>query len=107
MFSKKERINTERFTEIIQLGNTIRSTALYIKFIPGEQKRFAVVVPKKLEKGAVGRHLLKRRIAASLKKHTDLFPNADYIVFASEGIKGAQGATLDVIIQELAAKVAS
>ena len=40
--------------------------------IPREGSGYAVVVPKKLEKRAVGRHLLKRRVLSALKSYESL-----------------------------------
>ena len=108
MLSKQDRINTERFREIIENGKNVRSSVIFTKFLPNkDNSRFAVSVPKKVIKGAIERHLLKRRIMASLRRKKDVFPNGDYIVFATEHIIGSRGAVLDTIIEDLAGKVAS
>lgn len=88
-------------------GKTVRSAVLYTKFLPNEKHRFAVSVPKKIVKTAVGRHLLKRKIISSISNNWNNFPPADYIVFATEQVIGSQGKVMDEIINDLSRKVAS
>lgn len=107
MLPKKERIKTVRFNELIKEGKTVRSNVLYLKFLPNEILRFAVVIPKKIVKSAVHRHLLKRRIMASLENNKESFPVADYLIFITEQMLGNRGTVLDSIIKDLALKVAS
>lgn len=107
MLSKKDRIKTERFEEIIKNGKTIHSSLLYTKFLPNKKQRFAVSVPKKIVKTAVGRHFLKRRIMCSVYNNKNKFPFADYIIFVKPQFVGTQKIEFDKIIEELAKKVAS
>ena len=107
MLPKKDRITTERFKNIMETGKTVRSAILHTKFLPNEKHRFAISVPKKVVKSAVNRHLLKRRIISSISNNWEIFPPADYIIFATDKVVGSQGSVLDQIIKDLAEKVAS
>jgi ribonuclease P protein component len=106
MLPKFERIGSDRFNEIIEQGRTVRSNVLYTRFEQNTEKRFAVVIPKKLEKSAVKRHFFKRRIFASLAKVKDSFPDGDYIIFATPEVKGVAGQLLDTVLEDLGKKVA-
>ncbi|MDA8611254.1 ribonuclease P protein component [Candidatus Pacebacteria bacterium] len=107
MLSKRDRITTERFKDIIENGKTVRSAVLYTKLLPNKIHRFSVVVPKKVVKSAVRRNLLKRKIVASISNNWENFVPADYIIFATEQVIGSNGVVLDNIIKDLAEKVAS
>jgi ribonuclease P protein component len=84
MLPKVQRINTNRFNEIITSGKNINAGGFYFKVLPCEEMRFAVVVPKKICKNAVKRHFIKRRVFNAIKENKVLFPTADYLVFVNK-----------------------
>jgi len=83
MFKKNKRISTTLFNEILKNSRSVRGDILYARFANNslEESRFAVVVPKKIIKGSVKRHILKRRISHILKEFEEEFPTKDYIFF--------------------------
>ncbi len=86
MLPKDQRIDTKRFNEVIASGKNISAGAFYFKTLNNDKSRFAVVVSKKVTKSAIRRHLIKRRVFHAIKENKDLFPVADYIVFATKDI---------------------
>ncbi|PIP87444.1 ribonuclease P protein component [Candidatus Campbellbacteria bacterium CG22_combo_CG10-13_8_21_14_all_36_13] len=84
MLSKDKKLNKDLFNKVFSTGKTIHGETLYIKFTKNnnETKRFAVVVPKKVEKMAVKRVFLKRKIFNVLKDiYNNIKPNIDCIIF--------------------------
>jgi len=83
MFKKNKRITTTRFNEIMKTSRVVRSDVLYVRFSQAisNTSRFAIVIPKKIIKGSVRRHIVKRKISHILKKFEDKFPAHDYIFF--------------------------
>lgn len=84
MLPKSERLDTRRFNEIIASGRNINAGGFYFKVLDNENRRFAVVVPKKVLKSAIKRHLVKRRVFNALRQTKDLFPAADYLIFVNK-----------------------
>jgi len=107
MLPKSERITTKRFDEILKNGTTIRGVGIYAKYLPHNTSRFAVVIPKKVVKGAVQRHFLKRYLFSIIKKHKQLFPNMDITFFTTKEIKEIPKDEYESLILELSKKVAS
>ena len=107
MFRKKERITTERFKEILEMNRSAHSDLIYAKY--GENNlnfsRFSVVVPKKVAKLAVARHLVKRRINTYLKKYSEQFPNRDYLIFAKDSLVLKSSKEVDLAVQDLIKKL--
>lgn len=63
-------------------GKTLRTPKMSLVFTKNERHytRFAVVVSKKVEKTAVGRNRIRRRVYEVLRKNIDLIPkNVDYV----------------------------
>ena len=89
MFKRSQRINSERFREVMKSPKVIRGDFVYIRFIENDlnASRFSVVVPKKVVKSAVSRHFIKRKIVNLLKKVSKEYPVNDYLVFVSKDIK--------------------
>lgn len=71
MFSKKYRIKSSEINKIFQEKvKTINSEDFFVKVRENkeENNRFAVIIPKKIYKTSVVRHLYKRKIVSILKK---------------------------------------
>lgn len=100
MLSKKQRIDTKRFNEIITSGRNIGSGAIYFKFLPNEISRFAVVVSKKVAKSAIKRHFIKRRLFKAIKGNFESFPVGDYIVFANKNILDMEYSEINNLLRD-------
>lgn len=107
MLPKTQRISTNRFGEIVNSGKNLNFGAFYIKTLPNDITRFAVAVPKKVVKGAIKRHFMKRRLFMAIKNHINLFPAKDYIVFVNKEAEKMTFEEIDQKIKDIAQKVAS
>lgn len=71
MLPAKRRVKKESFTEIMKEGVFVSGQNLYLRFKVkngSTPSLFAFVVPNKVEKTSVGRHLLKRRLSGVVEK---------------------------------------
>ena len=106
MFSKKQRLNTSLFDEVFNFGKEKRTEYFFIKYQGNDQEkgRFAVVIPKKREKSAVKRHLIKRRFFNALKKSKLNKEKKDFIFLLNEKTKEKKEKDLILIINDLQLK---
>ena len=93
MLNKKYRFHSRGGVRYVyKHGKTVRSQQMSLVFAPNKKgaTRIAVVVSKKIEKSAVGRNRIRRRIYEALRNNFDLVPKeTDYIfvVFSKELLK--------------------
>lgn len=73
MFSRRERLSRTVFPAALSSGRRI-SSSYFSLVIPKEQKGYAVIVPKKVARLSVTRHLIKRRVLAALRAFPSLPP---------------------------------
>lgn len=83
MLNKKYRFHSRGGVRYVyQKGKTIRTAKMSLVFVPNLKKftRVAVVVSKKVEKTAVGRNRIRRRIYEVIRKNFELVPKeTDYV----------------------------
>lgn len=90
MLNKKYRFHSRGGVRYVyQKGKTIRSPKMSLVFVDNTRgfTRFGVVVSKKVEKSAVGRNRIRRRVYEALRVNFDLIPKKrDYlfVVFSKE-----------------------
>ena len=90
MISKKYRFHSRGGVRYVyQNGKTIRKPKMSLVFCENTRgfTRFSVVVSKKVEKTAVGRNRIRRRVYEILRKNMDLIPKKkDYVfvIFSKE-----------------------
>ena len=90
MLSKKYRFHSRGGVRYVyQKGKTVRTPKASLVFVDNTRKftRMAVVVSKKVEKSAVGRNRIRRRIYEALRKNMEYIPKErDYVfvVFTKE-----------------------
>ena len=90
MLSKKYRFHSRGGVKYVyQHGKTVRSQKMSLVFVPNTRgfTRVAVVVSKKVEKTAVKRNRIRRRVYEALRKNFDLVPKKmDYafVVYSKE-----------------------
>ena len=93
MLNKKYRFHSRGGVRYVyQKGKTIRTPKMSLIFAENTKgfTRFAVVVSKKVEKTAVNRNRIRRRIYEVLRNNLELIPKkADYIfvVFSNDILK--------------------
>ena len=93
MLSKKYRFHSRGGVRYVyQKGKTVRSPKMSLVFVPNERgfTRIAVVVSRKVNRTAVGRNRIRRRVYEILRKNLDLIPKrTDYVfvVFSPDVLK--------------------
>ncbi len=90
-------------------GQTIRSPLVSLKFLTRGYKhpyRLAVVVSKKVNKSAVVRNRIRRRIYESMRRRERLFPPGLDMVFTvfSDELASMEAVKLEALIGDLADK---
>ena len=93
MLSKKYRFHSRGGVKYVyQHGKTVRTPKMSLVFAENTRgfTRVAVVVSKKVDKTAVGRNRIRRRVYEALRLNFDLIPKAkDYIfiIYSKDIIK--------------------
>ena len=106
MLSKQFRFHSRGGVRYVyQYGKTVRTQKMSLVFCDNPKKftRFAVVVSKKVEKSAVGRNKIRRRIYEILRINLDKIPKErDYIfVVFSKDVMKMDYKELEKIVGEL------
>ncbi len=109
MLNKKYRFHSRGGVRYVyQKGKTIRRSKMSLVFVKNARKftRVAVVVSKKVEKSAVGRNRIRRRVYEALRLDFDALPKEqDYIfVVYSREVMNMSFEELRKIIRELVAE---
>jgi ribonuclease P protein component len=71
MFKKSERLNRLVFNQYFKIGRRSHTDYFTVVYSPAPFKAVAVVVGKKVFKGAVDRNTLKRRVYAIARNQID------------------------------------
>ena len=83
-------LTTALFEEIMRSGRPYHSPFLSLRLCElrdKESSRFSISVPKKVESRATRRNLIRRRIAAALRKYISIIPDGYMgIFFAKKGL---------------------
>lgn len=109
MLSKKYRFHSRGGVRYVyQKGKTVRKPKMSLVFVPNERgfTRIAVVVSKKVDKTAVGRNRIRRRVYEVLRKNFELIPKkTDYVfVIFSRDILTMPFSELEKTLGELVAE---
>ena len=83
MFVRRQRIKKKVFEDIILNSKAVYGSCLYIKYKGNSlpYPRFAVVVPKKVERSALKRNAIKRKLRAIILKNEKAIPKSLDVVF--------------------------
>ncbi|MDO4611323.1 MAG: ribonuclease P protein component [Candidatus Saccharibacteria bacterium] len=106
MLSKKYRFHSRGGVRYVyKNGKTVRRSKASLVFCDNERgfTRVSVVVSKKVNKSAVGRNRIRRRVYEVIRKNFELVPKGrDYIfvIFSKEFLK-MKNAELETILGEL------
>ena len=106
MLNKKYRFHSRGGVRYVyQKGKTIRTSKMSLVFVKNERgfTRIGVVVSKKIEKTAVGRNRIRRRIYEVLRRNFDKLPEkTDYVfVVFSKDVMKMPTSELEGVIGEL------
>ena len=109
MLNKKYRFHSRGGVKYVyQKGKTIRGKKASLVFCENTRgfTRIAVVVSKKVEKTAVGRNRIRRRVYEALRRNLDLIPKEhDYVfvIYSKEAMK-MEFKDLEKLLGELVAE---
>jgi ribonuclease P protein component len=92
MFPRKQRIPRQNINTIFTQKKAVFGDFFVVKTAQNNltKARFAVVIPKKVEKSSVKRHLLKRQIiniVLDLEKELGEFKKDDFLIFINKPTK--------------------
>lgn len=108
MLPRSNRVNKDLFNEVFASGSRFKGQALSLTYSPHTtDTRCAVVVSKKLEKRAVKRNMLRRKVKACLITLIPSLPKGIYIFFVQKNIKEMSHEDLCSEIKKLISNVSS
>lgn len=83
MLSKKNRLTKEEFDIVFKNGISKNSEYFHIKILETKDsdKKFAFVASKKIIKGAIKRHLLKRRVYSIVRNFLENIREGIFVIF--------------------------
>lgn len=89
MFKKSERLGRAKFTEYFKIGRRFHSDSFTLIYSPAPLRAVAVVVGKKVYKGAVDRNTLRRRVYAAVREEMvrKSITTGIFILIAKPGVK--------------------
>ncbi len=106
MLKKIYRISkTRELNRVHRLGKTAHSSALVIKFVPGEKVRTAFIVSKKVSKKAVERNRNKRALREEIRLSINDLPKGEYMVLAKSLTSKLSNSEIRKELQKSIAKI--
>ncbi len=109
MLPINSRVKKELFPKIMKEGVFLHGINFYMRFLDRKDSLpslFSFVVPNKVKKTSVGRHLIKRRMSAVVEKLLiTLKPGISAIIFAKKDVSKAPFGDVEKEIIELLKKV--
>ncbi len=91
MLSRRKKVSSRLFGEVIKRGRSLHAPHIYLKVAPLSKDgmtKFSVTIPKKIEKRATKRNLVKRRIYSVVREYIKRVPeNYAGVFFAKSGIR--------------------
>lgn len=105
MFSRKHRIDSRCFDEILKKGKSVYQGVFRLFFIKTQDFKITVVVPKKTTRLSVTRHRIKRRAGSLLKKTNNIPTTGNFIVFVQKNISDIKDDTVATELNNLFDKI--
>ncbi len=102
MFKKSERLNRTTFTEYFKIGRRFHSDDFTVVYSPAPVRAVAVVVGKKVFKGAVDRNTLRRRVYGAARLLLEDTTGV-YVIIAKPSAKNLQQSQIVPAITSLLA----
>lgn len=110
MFKKAERLSRTIFTKYFKIGRRYQTDNFTLVYSPSPLRAVAVVVGKKVFKGAVDRNTLRRRVYAAVRTELDAkgITTGIYIIISKPTAKNlVQSAVLPEVATLLATTLKS
>ena len=109
MLPLKSRVKKADFPKIMKEGVFLHSTSFYVRYLDRKDSLpplFSFVVPNKVKRTSVGRHLIKRRMSAVVEKLLiTLKPSISAIIFAKKDVSEVPFGEVEKEIIELLNKI--
>ena len=104
MLPKSRRLNRQQFWQVDQQGRSVAGSDCVVKFIPNGlgYSRWAVVTSTKLDKRAVVRNRLRRKIYAAAGR---VVLPADIIIFPRIAMLNLDDAKLNTAVDQVVSKI--
>lgn len=102
MLSRRNRLSSHEVDELIKKGKSFFTPLFLFRIAKNnlETARFSVVVPKKVEKTAVGRNRNKRRVVAILEKYTDKIAPYNFFCQVKQNLEKISSKELEKTIHD-------
>jgi ribonuclease P protein component len=108
MLPIKIRVKKESFAKIMKEGVFVHGTNFYLRLLDRKDEKpslFSFVVPNKVKKTSVGRHLIKRRMSAVVENLlTTLKSGYSVLFFAKKDVSALPYSEIEKEITELLRK---
>ena len=108
MLPLKSRVKKVDFPKIMKEGVFLHGNNFYVRYLDRKDSLpplFSFVVPNKVKKTSVGRHLIKRRMSAVVEKLLiTLKPSISAIIFAKKDVSSLPFSEIEKEIVELMKK---
>ena len=108
MLPIKRRVKKESFPKIMKDGVFLHAPNLYLRFLDRKDESpslFGFVVPNKVKKTSVGRHLIKRKMSAVVEKAlSDIKSGLSVIIFCKKDVSTLSYTEIEKEILELLMK---
>ena len=108
MLPLKSRVKKDLFPKIMKEGSFLHGGSFYLRLLDRKDSLptlFAFVVPNKVKKTSVGRHLIKRKMSAVVEKLLiNLKPGFSTVIFAKKDVSKAPYSEIEKEIIELLKK---
>jgi ribonuclease P protein component len=109
MLPIKRRINKDSFTKAMKEGVFVHSTNFYLRLLARKDTKpslFAFIVPAKIRKTSVGRHLIKRKMSAVIEKTLkDIKEGYSCFIFAKKDVSALPYRNIEAEIMSLLKEV--
>lgn len=100
MLPRRHRVSKREFKALVATNTSKKGEFVAFRYVasPDNLRRYAVVVPKKIYKTSVSRHVVKRRIVALLR---EVFKETPPVMGALFVIKSIEGIPREVLFTDL------
>ncbi len=102
MPSKTHRITTKNFKALIKNGKRFNTLCFSFLYLPANNYRFSIVIPKKVAKKAVARNKIKRQAREITKKIVldKNIHNMHFVVFLKQNCKFGKFRDLESLLKQ-------
>jgi len=109
MLPSNRRVKRDFFPEIIKKGAFLHGKNVYLRYLERKDDKpslFSFIVPVKVKKTSVGRHLIKRKMSSVVEKHLKkIKPGLNCLFFSKNDLSAQPFSTIEAEILDLLSKI--